>query len=199
MRLLYSRSSRFSCGIVCIDLIRLTTCTSLLDCPPFLRPKKDSLQKKFSSKNVEGVHEAGRKTRARKGGSVRKCVSGRICTPPLEGLRSGDAHTNKNAQHTHSLLQVQNRIPQALSPPATEKHRFPSPSPPATTDGSTRGPQTAAPPPRRRAAGRTETAHTRRRAPRSHTHQTDRGKEAVVTTMATAGQRIDCIAGENAA
>jgi hypothetical protein len=50
----------------------------------------------------------------------------------------------------------------------------------------------------RRIAG-TETAHTRRRAPRSHTHQTDRGKEAVVTTMATAGQRIDCIAGDNAA
>jgi len=39
--------------------------------------------------------------------------------------------------------------------------------PTATTDGSTRGPQTAALHPQRRAADRTETALTRRRAPRS--------------------------------
>ena len=65
----------------------------------------------------------------RRGGLMGVTRTERICTPPLEGLRRGDAHTNKNTQHTHSLLQVQNRIPQALPPPATEKHRFPSPSP----------------------------------------------------------------------
>ena len=49
---------------------------------------------------------------------------------PSGGPPEGGTHTQtKTTQHTHSLLQVQNRIPQALPPPATEKHRFPSPSP----------------------------------------------------------------------
>ena len=89
----------------------------------------------------------------------------RICTPPLEGLRRGDAHTNENTQHTPSR-RSRTESPQAATPPATTK-TSPSPStppPPTTTDGSTRGPQTAAPPPRRRAADRTESAHTRDRA-----------------------------------
>ena len=101
----------------------------------------------------------------------------RICTPPLEGLRRGDAHTNENTHHTPSLAGPQPNPPELQPPPATTKNtasQAPSPQP-ATTGGSTRGPQTAAPPPRRRAADRTESAHTRDRAPRSRTPRTGRG------------------------
>ena len=57
----------------------------------------------------------------------------RICTPPLEGLRRGDAHTNKNTQHTtHTLSQVHNRIPQALSPTSHHKNTAPQAHPPTT-------------------------------------------------------------------
>ena len=55
----------------------------------------------------------------------------RICTPPLEGLRRGDAHTNENTQH-NTLAQVPNRIPASCNP--TSHHKTspsPSPSPPS--------------------------------------------------------------------
>ena len=54
----------------------------------------------------------------------------RICTPPLEGLRRGDAHTNENTQH-NTLAQVPNRIPASCNPTSYHKTSpSPSPSPP---------------------------------------------------------------------
>ena len=52
----------------------------------------------------------------------------RIRTSPLEGLRKRDVHTQTKTHSTHTLAQVQIRIPK-LSPPAITKHRFASPSP----------------------------------------------------------------------
>ena len=67
-------------------------------------------------------------------------------------------------KHTHTHTHTRKAHTHTPKPPNTNsrgsKIRSPSstPSTPTTTDGSTRGPQTAAPPPRRRAAGRTEAA-----------------------------------------
>lgn len=60
-------------------------------------------------------------------------------------------HTRKAHTHTPKPPNTNSRGSKIRSPSST-------PSTPTTTDGSTRGPQTAAPPPRRRAAGRTEAA-----------------------------------------
>ena len=82
----------------------------------------------------------------------------------------GEVNIKWRARAATQILAV--RIPI----PTTTSWRLPQPRP-ATIDGSTRGPQTAARAscPRRRAAGRTETANTPRHAPHSHTHQTSRG------------------------
>ena len=80
------------------------------------------------------------------------------------------AHTQTKSTHAHAQT-TQHKLSRGSKNRSTSS----TSTTPATTDGSTRGPQTAAPPPRRRAAGRTETAHTRRRAPRSRTPQTGRG------------------------
>ena len=65
---------------------------------------------------------------------------------------------------------------------------------PATINGSTRGPQTAAPHPRRRVADRTGSAHTRRRAPRSRTHpkQVVAQRRAVHSVVPRPRRRAHC-------
>jgi len=98
-------------------------------------------------------------------------------------------HTRKAHTHTPEPPNTNSRGSKIRSPSST-------PSTPTTTDGSTRGPQTAAPPPRRRAAGRTETAHTRRRAPRSRTPPLGVAGEPGVGTpgggVAHRGRLLEC-------
>ena len=81
-------------------------------------------------------------------------------------------HANTQTKSTHAHAQTTQH---KLSRGSKNRSTSSTSTTPATTDGSTRGPHTAAPPPRRRAAGRPENAHTRRRAPRSRTPQTGRG------------------------
>ena len=85
------------------------------------------------------------------------------------------AHTNKT-HSTHPLFQVQNQSPSSPchQPPQAP---LPKPHPSATTDGSTRGPQTARAPPPRHVARRTAPKpHTRGAVRRAlaHTPQTGR-------------------------
>ena len=72
----------------------------------------------------------------------------RRCTPPLEGLRRG-GRTHKQKTHSTHTPSCRSRTesPKPCPHQPPKNTAFQAPPPPATTDGSTRGPQTAAPTP----------------------------------------------------
>jgi hypothetical protein len=119
----------------------------------------------------------GRRRRPLPGGRAAAAVGRRRRPPPLRQAarpppRRGGHRLPNSCPPPNSSTVASYLIPhQPSQNTASQAHL------PATTGGSTRGPQTAAPPApaRRRAADRTESAHTRGLVPRSRTPQTGRG------------------------